>query len=196
MLKQSEIYYRQHKLNAMQFVPCRLGSFRKFLPIPRTIAASHSNFRYAPGMQLVEKFHCAAQPTILRSYFKPILSVKQFTSIDAEHAVSYEELKALIEARDVLLIDVRDPEEIEAQGRIIGAVNVPLGQLPEAFEMTEESFFKKYNFEKPHMYDANVVFHGLSHIKSTAAVEIAHKHGFTKQVSPVKQVEVAYFQPV
>ncbi|KHJ40103.1 hypothetical protein D918_09862 [Trichuris suis] len=159
----------------------------------RTITVPYSSFRYASGKELVQKFHCVSHPIILHSYFKPILNVKRFTSAEVEHAVSYEELKALIEARDVLLIDVRDPEEIESQGRIIGAVNVPLGQLPEAFEMTEDNFFKKYNFEKPHTYDANVVFHGLSHIKSTAAVEIAHKHGFTKQVPPLRQIENSAF---
>lgn len=39
--------------------------------------------------------------------------------------MSIEELIALIEARDVKLIDVREPTEIEKTGLIKGAVNVP-----------------------------------------------------------------------
>uniref|UniRef100_A0A5S6PYZ6 Rhodanese domain-containing protein n=1 Tax=Trichuris muris TaxID=70415 RepID=A0A5S6PYZ6_TRIMR len=164
----------------MLSVTCRTGCLRRFPLILQAISASHSSFNRLRGKQFGEVLYSASRQLAPRSHFKPIFNVSLSTSAQYENAVSYEELKALIEAHDVLLIDVRDPEEITNQGRIIDAVNIPLGQLPEAFEMDDESFFKKYKFEKPHKFDANVVFHGLSHIKSTAAVEIAHRHGFTK----------------
>ncbi|KRX84436.1 Thiosulfate sulfurtransferase/rhodanese-like domain-containing protein 3 [Trichinella sp. T6] len=96
------------------------------------------------------------------------------------YELTYEELKALYDANDVLIIDVRDPEEIKKQGKIEGSYNIPLGQLSEALKLTPEAFRKQYHFDKPTKYDANIVFHGLSHIKSTAALEIAHKYGYKK----------------
>ncbi|KRZ32584.1 Thiosulfate sulfurtransferase/rhodanese-like domain-containing protein 3 [Trichinella pseudospiralis] len=105
---------------------------------------------------------------------------KNYYGIHNSYELTYEELKALYDADDVLIIDVRDPEEIKKQGKIEGSYNVPLGQLSEALKLTPEAFRKQYHFEKPTKYDANIVFHGLSHIKSTAALEIAHKYGYKK----------------
>ncbi|KRZ78213.1 Thiosulfate sulfurtransferase/rhodanese-like domain-containing protein 3 [Trichinella papuae] len=105
---------------------------------------------------------------------------KNCYGIRNSYELTYEELKALYDADDVLIIDVRDPEEIKKQGKIEGSYNIPLGQLSEALKLTPEAFRKQYHFEKPTKYDANIVFHGLSHIKSTAALEIAHKYGYKK----------------
>ncbi|KRY01007.1 Thiosulfate sulfurtransferase/rhodanese-like domain-containing protein 3, partial [Trichinella pseudospiralis] len=100
---------------------------------------------------------------------------KNYYGIHNSYELTYEELKALYDADDVLIIDVRDPEEIKKQGKIEGSYN-----LSEALKLTPEAFRKQYHFEKPTKYDANIVFHGLSHIKSTAALEIAHKYGYKK----------------
>ncbi|XP_003374462.1 heat shock protein 67B2 [Trichinella spiralis] len=105
---------------------------------------------------------------------------KNCYGIHNSYELTYEELKALYDANDVLIIDVRDPEEIKKQGKIEGSYNIPLGQLSEALKLTPEAFRKQYHFDKPTKYDANIVFHGLSHIKSTAALEIAHKYGYKK----------------
>ncbi|KRZ94905.1 Thiosulfate sulfurtransferase/rhodanese-like domain-containing protein 3 [Trichinella sp. T8] len=105
---------------------------------------------------------------------------KNCYGIRNSYELTYEELKALYDANDVLIIDVRDPEEIKKQGKIEGSYNIPLGQLSEALKLTPEAFRKQYHFDKPTKYDANIVFHGLSHIKSTAALEIAHKYGYKK----------------
>ncbi|KAL1245519.1 Thiosulfate sulfurtransferase/rhodanese-like domain-containing protein [Trichinella spiralis] len=86
---------------------------------------------------------------------------KNCYGIHNSYELTYEELKALYDANDVLIIDVRDPEEIKKQGKIEGSYNIPLGQLSEALKLTPEAFRKH-------------------HIKSTAALEIAHKYGYKK----------------
>lgn len=39
--------------------------------------------------------------------------------------LTYEQLNSLLESRDIVLIDVREPKEIEANGKIPESVNIP-----------------------------------------------------------------------
>ena len=58
-------------------------------------------------------------------------SVKSF--LDAANAavprISADEARSLVAERDALLLDVRDPAEVAASGKLAGAVNVPRGML-------------------------------------------------------------------
>ena len=45
--------------------------------------------------------------------------------------------------------------------------------------MSETEYLEKYDSQKPHRNDTDIVFYGLSAVKSAAAVEIAHQLGFT-----------------
>ncbi|KQW86710.1 rhodanese-like domain-containing protein [Brevundimonas sp. Root1279] len=58
-------------------------------------------------------------------------SVKSF--LEAANAavprISVDEARSLVAERDALLLDVRDPAEIAASGKLAGAVNVPRGML-------------------------------------------------------------------
>lgn len=55
------------------------------------------------------------------------LSVRSFCQQEKERwaDLSYEQLNALIESRDIILIDVREPKEIEALGKISDSINIP-----------------------------------------------------------------------
>jgi len=44
--------------------------------------------------------------------------------------------------------------------------------------MSEMEYLDKYDSQKPHRNDTDIVFYGLSAVKSAAAVEIAHQLGF------------------
>ena len=49
---------------------------------------------------------------------------------EAPKKITYEELVKLLEKpQDVLLIDVREPNEIEVTGTLKGALTIPVGQL-------------------------------------------------------------------
>jgi len=51
-------------------------------------------------------------------------------------------------------------------------------ELKSALLMGETEFQQKYDSLKPRRDDTNIVFYGLSAVKSGAAVQIAHQLGF------------------
>ena len=53
----------------------------------------------------------------------------QNKSAEEEKKLSADELKELIEKKDVFFLDVREPKELEELGTIKGYVNIPLDQL-------------------------------------------------------------------
>ena len=57
---------------------------------------------------------------------------------------------------------------------------ISVQDLKKALQMTEEAFTKKYKAPKPEHKDTNIVFAGYKSVKSSAALEIAHKLGFKK----------------
>eukprot|EP00088_Acartia_fossae_P030227 TRINITY_DN31201_c0_g1_i1.p1 TRINITY_DN31201_c0_g1~~TRINITY_DN31201_c0_g1_i1.p1 ORF type:complete len:166 (-),score=46.34 TRINITY_DN31201_c0_g1_i1:47-544(-) len=63
--------------------------------------------------------------------------------------VTFEALQVLLHEKRIVLIDVRNPDELENDGTIPGSVNVPLPEIPEAFEMEPEAFKEKYKFDLP-----------------------------------------------
>ena len=57
----------------------------------------------------------------------------------------------------MILIDVRNPSELSDDGKIPGSFNIPLRDIEEAFKLTPENFFEKYEFELPDKDVKNVV---------------------------------------
>ena len=55
------------------------------------------------------------------------------------------------------MIDVRNATELEEVGQINGSVHLPLYEVSQAFQLSEEQFREKYKFEKPSTEDKNVV---------------------------------------
>jgi predicted sulfurtransferase len=53
----------------------------------------------------------------------------QNKSAEEEKKLSADELKDLLEKKDVFFLDVREPKELEELGTIKGDVNIPLDQL-------------------------------------------------------------------
>lgn len=94
----------------------------------------------------------------------------------------YDEIKDLPNHREKLLVDVREPSELQNTGRIPMSINVPckivtefinerkkkkilkkmsfpVGDVQKAFsnETTDEQFSKSYNHPKPNMKDQIIV---------------------------------------
>jgi predicted sulfurtransferase len=53
----------------------------------------------------------------------------QNKSAEEEKKLSADELKELLEKKEVFFLDVREPNELEELGTIKGYVNIPLDQL-------------------------------------------------------------------
>ena len=58
-----------------------------------------------------------------------VLAAQTKSSDPKEKNLSADELKELIEKKNVFFLDVREPKELEELGTIKGYVNIPLGQL-------------------------------------------------------------------
>lgn len=76
-----------------------------------------------------------------------------------------------------LLIDVREPSEVEEFGKIPTSVNIPLGQVEKALKLSEEEFKKIYSIDKPAL-DHYIIFHCRTGRRSQVAAEIAVKLGY------------------
>ncbi|KAL2754583.1 hypothetical protein ACRALDRAFT_2028958 [Sodiomyces alcalophilus JCM 7366] len=78
----------------------------------------------------------------------------------------------------VVLVDTREPSELEHTGYIPGAVNIPVGTRPESFWLPEEDFEDSYGFARPPK-DAEVVFYCKAGVRSRAAAVLAKEAGWT-----------------
>ncbi|CAL1299809.1 unnamed protein product [Larinioides sclopetarius] len=63
--------------------------------------------------------------------------------------IEFENLKDKLLKRNITLIDVREPKELKEDGKIPNSVNIPLGQIVDAFKMSEADFQAKYGVQKP-----------------------------------------------
>jgi len=83
--------------------------------------------------------------------------------------IEFEDLKkGLIDDGSLVLVDVRDSEELKTQGRIPKAVNIPLPEIPDAFRnLSDDEFKGKYGFCKK---DDNLVFSCRSGRRAEAAI--------------------------
>jgi len=106
---------------------------------------------------------------------KPLLT-------EAEAAIETltpEEAKALHGREDVVFVDLRDPRELEREGRIPGAFHCPRGMLE--FWIDPESPYAKPVFQE----DKRFVFFCAGGMRSALAAKAAQDMGLT----PVAHIE-------
>ena len=72
--------------------------------------------------------------------------------------MEFAEIKIRLEDSSIVLIDVRNPDEVESMGKIPGSNLVPWPQLEEAISLSDEDFVERYGFAKPQK-DAEIVTH-------------------------------------
>lgn len=85
-----------------------------------------------------------------KGYF-PLPVKNQFSTMDAQPIkdIKFDSLKDKVLNGNVTLIDVREPNELKDDGKIPYSVNIPLGQIAEAFQLSKLEFHSKYGIEKP-----------------------------------------------
>lgn len=90
--------------------------------------------------------------------------------------VSFAELQQIIHGtsnRPYTLIDVREPHEV-AEGRVPTSINVPLGEVSAAFQLSPAEFMAKYGIDKP-TASQDTIFYCRSGKRSQSAVEQVDK---------------------
>ncbi|XP_037816091.1 rhodanese domain-containing protein CG4456-like [Lucilia sericata] len=93
--------------------------------------------------------------------------------------VTYEEIKKLTNQSAELLIDVREPKELQETGKIPNSINIPLGQVgQELADSVDKAAFKaKYGRDKPEK-NSEIIFHCRSGKRSQSAAELARTLGY------------------
>lgn len=81
--------------------------------------------------------------------------------------------------QQVTLIDVREPDELEEFGSIPSTINIPLGEVDQAFSLGPEAFQETYGIAKPKQDDPIIVFCKSGRRAQTGQDYIANKHQYT-----------------
>ncbi|CAK1545932.1 unnamed protein product [Leptosia nina] len=103
--------------------------------------------------------------------------------VDPVRVVSYEDMLKVIHEPEKVIIDVRNPDEIESTGKIPSSINIPLGSVQDTLaSMSDEEFQKQYQRAKPSPSD-ELIFYCRSGRRSTEALDKALKLGYNKSKS-------------
>ncbi|EXJ54111.1 hypothetical protein A1O7_09448 [Cladophialophora yegresii CBS 114405] len=76
-----------------------------------------------------------------------------------------------------ILIDVREPNELQATGKIPNSKNLPITSAADGFFLPAEEFEERFGFEKPGKED-EVIFYCKAGVRSRAAARLAGQAGF------------------
>ncbi|XP_045762172.1 rhodanese domain-containing protein CG4456-like [Maniola jurtina] len=102
------------------------------------------------------------------------------STVDPKRVVSYEDMLKVIHQPEKMIIDVRNPDEVNSTGKIPSSINIPLGNVQDALAtMSEEEFQKQFRRPKPSVSD-ELIFYCRSGKRSTEALDKALKLGFNK----------------
>jgi len=103
---------------------------------------------------------------------------QQFSTKPAEIA-TYEEIKNLSKKPEVLLIDVREHQELIDTGTVPTSINIPLGQVKEKLsnDFSDQEFLKLFNRKKPDLNN-EIIFMCKIGGRSHKAMELARTLGY------------------
>ncbi|CUT99529.1 heat shock protein 67b2 [Echinococcus multilocularis] len=102
--------------------------------------------------------------------FNPNINAKTFNTICKE-------------PKGAQVFDVREPGELETDGRFPKAVNIPLGEVESAFALEEDEFKTKYGVPKPKVTDDNIIFVCRVGKRSFTACKSVEKYGYKKTLN-------------
>ncbi|CAI8003650.1 Thiosulfate sulfurtransferase/rhodanese-like domain-containing protein 3 [Geodia barretti] len=135
--------------------------------------ASPSLEQRIPTANHSEKRTCGgnAFPKIRRSFF--------YTTSATSPEIDTAELAELVRKGEVQLIDVREPWELEDTGTVApNTINIPLGKVEEALQVTPEHFQESYNALQPKKH-RDIVFYCMAGVRSLVALQTAQDLGYT-----------------
>ncbi|PHH84059.1 hypothetical protein CDD83_2559 [Cordyceps sp. RAO-2017] len=77
----------------------------------------------------------------------------------------------------VVIIDVREPPEMLATGKIPGSVSMPMTSLAEGLRAPDHEFEHRYGFERPPR-DAHLLFYCRAGVRARSAAALARRAGW------------------
>lgn len=96
---------------------------------------------------------------------------------------TFSEIRSLANSPDPkrIIIDVREPSELQNTGKIPGSHNLPITSAPDGFFLPAEEFEERFGWEKPGS-DDEVIFYCKAGVRSRAAARLAGQAGFGGKV--------------
>ncbi|KAI5633890.1 rhodanese-like domain-containing protein [Phthorimaea operculella] len=92
--------------------------------------------------------------------------------------VDFDYVKKATEDKNVLIVDVREPDEIKEHGKIPNSINVPLGNVSTALgQLSDKEFLQTYQKPKP-TEDTEIIFYCMIGKRSGKAQDNALKLGY------------------
>ncbi|XP_013788659.1 uncharacterized protein LOC106472554 [Limulus polyphemus] len=104
---------------------------------------------------------------------------KSAVKVGERDEIKYDELSNLMKSGQVTLVDVREPSELQTDGKIPGSINVPVSQVEKALQLPPAAFKANYDRSLPDKTDDKIVFHCRAGMRACQATEVARKLGFT-----------------
>eukprot|EP01111_Echinosteliopsis_oligospora_P011473 TRINITY_DN3797_c0_g1_i1.p1 TRINITY_DN3797_c0_g1~~TRINITY_DN3797_c0_g1_i1.p1 ORF type:complete len:158 (-),score=38.73 TRINITY_DN3797_c0_g1_i1:283-756(-) len=94
------------------------------------------------------------------------------------------ELEKIISSspHEYVIVDVRNPQEVEQTGLIATANTIPLYELSEALNLDAVSFKDKYGFSK-FKPDDKIIYYCKSGVRSAQACALTKANGFTNVIN-------------
>ncbi|XP_066923177.1 thiosulfate:glutathione sulfurtransferase-like isoform X1 [Clytia hemisphaerica] len=115
------------------------------------------------------------------------------TNIINEYEVSCDELREDV-ANDekMYIIDVREPMEVEFDGKIPGSVLIPAGEIEDALRLPDEAFEKVYGYPKPPEDGEDVVVYCAAGVRSLRATLLLRSLGYEETRSLAGGIKAWY----
>jgi rhodanese-related sulfurtransferase len=117
-----------------------------------------------------------------RHFVTTLPNRKDDSNPPSEH-YTFETVKRLTENPDPkrILVDVREPHELQSTGKIPGSHNLPISSAADGFFLTPDEFEERFGWEKP-TDDHEVIFYCKAGVRSRAASALAKQANFGGKV--------------
>ncbi|OJK02756.1 hypothetical protein ASPACDRAFT_113021, partial [Aspergillus aculeatus ATCC 16872] len=159
---------------------------------PCSSRSSSSILRLVPQSQLQPQPQFQQQQQQLRRNSTNAAGDKGFKQWDFEEiTTSLPSTDPSSPQKPLILIDVREPAELNATGIIPTAVNVPLASQPDALFLTPDEFETRFGFPKPGVEEGSlavtdtagaaapeIVFYCKAGVRARAAAQLAVQAGY------------------
>ncbi|CAG8973836.1 hypothetical protein HYALB_00005581 [Hymenoscyphus albidus] len=134
-----------------------------------------------PARQLQPRTLPAITPRNAPTTFKPDPRFNSQAASAQSKIYTYTEVKRFSEnpSSNVVLVDTREPAELQSTGTIPGSLNIPVSSIPDAFFMIDEDFEERFGFVRPPK-EKEIIFYCKAGVRSRAAAELARQAGWPK----------------
>ncbi|XP_013200189.1 rhodanese domain-containing protein CG4456 [Amyelois transitella] len=153
--------------------------------IQRTIAGTfkarifYHTFQITPSRKIYSQTLFPSQQTknLTQRMILPRLYTTPAGNFD-KMIVNFEQVKKATTKNDILIVDVREPDEIKEHGKIPNSINIPLGSVSSVLgTMSEKEFEQTYKRPKP-TEDSEIIFYCMIGKRSGMAQQNALNLGY------------------